>query len=343
MHPKLESRLSDGRGEAARYIVFFVVLVATAFGTIYGLRASLGTRYPLMVVVSQSMVPTLGVGDFIFVGHIDDFEQVKAAPQPEGEILVFSRLSSSNEYIVHRSVDKFKENGTWFFVTKGDNNPVSDGHPVQESRVVGWVVGRAPILGYFVLFVKTSRGLILIAALMAIVFFSDYLMPLRHEGESAISDGSFPWASLLPFLAAPIAIASFWIVPKFHLEAEVFALSCWYIGCFLAPLSFGDDDLCLMFWLYHVVLVIIPLGCDLVWWLTKITPSMWWYVEGSTVPVTWLLMKETPMYFKASNVLMQLILPGCALFLLTIAARRGGVSALTASSRWIRSSKPKTS
>ena len=337
MHSELSLKLSDGRGEAARYIVFFVVLVATAFGAIYGLRALLGTQYPLMVVVSQSMVPTLGVGDFIFVGHIDDFERVEAAPQPEGEILVFSRLSSSNEYIVHRAVEKFMENGMWFFVTKGDNNPVSDGRPVQENRVVGWVIGRAPILGYFVLFVKTSRGLILIAALMAIVFFSDYLMPLRQEEGRVLSDGSYPWISLLPFLVAPIAIASFWIVPEFHFEAEVFALACWYVGCFLAPLSFKDDDLCLMFWLYHVVLIIIPLGCDLVWWLTRITPSMWWYVEGSTVPVTWLLMKETPLYLEASNVLLRLIVPGCVIFLLTMAAKRNGVSILKAASRRIRS------
>ena len=331
--------MSDGRGEAARYIVFFVVLVATAFGAIYGLRASLGTQYPLMVVVSQSMIPTLGVGDFIFVGHIDDFERIEAAPQPEGEILVFSRLSSSNEYIVHRAVEKYKEDGTWFFVTKGDNNPVSDGRPVQESRVVGWVIGRAPILGYFVLFVKTSRGLILIATLMAIVFFSDYLMPLRQGGDRAFSEGSFPWTSLLPFLAAPIAIASFWILPEFHLEVEVFALACWYIGCFLAPLSFGDDDLCLMFWLYHVVLIIIPLGCDLVWWLTRITPSMWWYVEGSTVPVTWLLMKETPLYLEASNILLLLIVPGCSFFLLTMAAKRRSIPILSAISRWMRAQK----
>jgi len=331
--------LGDGKGEAARYAVFLVILVAAAFGTIHILRTALGTRYPLMVVVSQSMVPTLGVGDFIFVNRIDDFDRVEAAPPPEGEILVFSRWGASDEYIVHRAVEKSQADGVWLFVTKGDNNRVSDGRPVPESRVVGGVVGRAPIIGYFVLFVKTSRGLILVAALMAIVFFSDYLMPLRHEEGIEFSGGKFPWASLLPFIAAPLAIASFWIVPELHLEVEAFALASWYVGCFLAPLSFGDDDLCLMFWLYHIVLLVIPLGCDLVWWLTRITPSMWWYVEGSTVPVNWLLMKETPLYQEASNVLMRLILPGCALFLLTMAAKRGGVRPLTAASRWIRSLK----
>lgn len=329
--------MGDSRRELARYAAFFAILVAAAFGSVHVLRATLGTQYPLMVVVSQSMVPTLGVGDFIFVDRIDNFDGVVAAPQPEGDILVFVRSRAADEYIVHRAVERSWGGDGWRFVTKGDNNPVSDGSLVPESRVVGRVVGRVPLLGYFVLFIKTSRGLLLVGSLMAVVFFADYLMPVRGEDDTG---GRFPWVLLLPFLAAPLAYVSFWFIPRFHLEIDLLALAGWYVGCFTAPLAFGDDDLCLMFWLYHFVLLMIQLGCDFVWWLTGITPSMWWYVQGSTVPVTWLLMKETPIFYEAFTLFLKLLLPGCALFLLTMTARRRGVRPLVAARRWMRSSGP---
>jgi len=330
--------LGNRIGEYTRYSVVLIILVAAAFGSIHILRATLGIRYPLMVVVSQSMIPTLGVGDLISVEHVDDFSGVVAAPQPEGDIIVYVRPSASSEFIVHRAVEKSQGEGGWQFVTKGDNNPTPDGIPVPESRVVGRVVGRAPIFGYFLLFIKTSGGLLLVASLMAIVFFADYLMPLRGEGINAA--GRFPWVFLLPFLAAPVAFVTLWFMPQFHLELELIAVASWYVGCFTAPLAFGDDDLSLMFWLYYFVLLMIPLGCDLIWRLTRITPSMWWYVKGSTVPVTWLLMEETPMYRRALTEFIQLLLPGCVLFLSTMAARRRGIRPLVAASRWMRSSGP---
>ena len=330
--------MGDGRGELARYVVVLLIIIAAAFGSIHILRATLKTKYPLMVVVSQSMIPTLGVGDLIFIDHIDDFDEVVAAPQPEGDILVYARSRAYDEYIVHRAVDRSSGDGGWLFVTKGDNNLVSDGSPVPEKRVVGRVVGRVPIFGYFLLFIKTSRGLLLVASLMAVVYFADYLMPIR--GGAGDAAGRFPWVFLIPFIAAPVAYAAFGYLPRFHLEIELFALACWYVGCFTAPLAFGDDDLCLMFWLYYFVFLMIPLGCNLVWLLTGITPSMWWYVQGSTVPVTWLLMEETPMLHQAFTELISLLLPGCALFLLTMSAKRRGVRPLVEASRRIRSSRP---
>jgi len=332
--------VSDGRRELIRYAAVFIILAVAALGSVRIMRTGLGTRYPLMVVVSQSMVPTLGVGDFIFVGRIDDFDGVVAAPQPDGDIIVFERPGASDEYIVHRAVEKLPDDGGWRFVTKGDNNARPDGRPVPEKMVVGRVVGRAPVLGYFPLFIKTSRGLILVAVLMAIVFFADRLMPVKRGHADDVGGGRFPWVSVLLFLAAPLAYVAFWFLPVFHLEVDLLVLACWYGGCFVAPLAFGDDDFCLIFWLWDFVLCMIPLGCDLVWWLTGITPSMWWYVQGSTVPVTWLLMKETPMLYQAFAAFMWLLLPGCALFLLTMAAKRRGFRPLVAMSRRMRSLRP---
>lgn len=329
--------MSDGRGEFVKYAAVFIIFVAAAFGSIHVLRATLKTQYPLMVVVSQSMIPTLGVGDIITVQHVGDIDTVVAAPQPDGDIIVYLRPGTSDEFIVHRAVEKSMVNGRWQFITKGDNNPVSDSTPVPDSRVVGRVVGRVPIFGYFLLFIKTSGGLVLVVSLMAIIFFADRLMPI--SGEWGEASGRFPWVFLTPFLAAPVAYIALWFTPVYHLEIELFALACWYVGCFTAPLAFGDDDLCLMFWLYDFVLLMTSLGCDLVWLFTGITPSRWWHVKGSTVPVTWLLMEETPMYRQAFAEFIFLLLPGCALFLFTIMAKRRGFRPLVEASLRIRSSR----
>ena len=70
--------MGEALREYAKYILFFIVLAVVAFGGIFVLKSTLKTEYPVMVVVSQSMVPTLGVGDFILVGEIQDFDEVEA-------------------------------------------------------------------------------------------------------------------------------------------------------------------------------------------------------------------------------------------------------------------------
>ena len=325
--------MGDGLKEYLKYFAFFIVIAIVAFGGIQVLKASLKTQYPVMVVVSESMIPTLGVGDFILVGQIQDFDDVVAEPQPEGDILVFLKPGTSDEYIVHRAVEKTNNNGEWYFVTKGDNNAVQDGRPVKESNVMGRVIGNIPILGYFPMLIKTSRGLITVIGLMGIVFFADYIMPDKREERTG---GKFPWLTILPFIVAPLVFIFFSFMPDNRLDLELAALAAWYLGCLIAPIAFEDDDMGLMFWLYHFVLTMIPLGCDLVWWMTGITPSEWWYVEGSTVPITFLLQRETPMFIEAFEQFAILLLPGCALFFIITMLKRRGFEPIMTSSRWIR-------
>jgi signal peptidase len=325
--------LGDSWKELLKYFAFFIAIAVVAFGGIQVLKASLKTQYPVMVVVSESMVPTLGVGDFILVGQIQNFDDVVAEPQPAGDILVFLKPGTSDEYIVHRAIEKSNLNGELYFVTKGDNNAVKDSRPVQKSNVMGKVIGNIPIMGYFPMFIKTSRGLITVVGLMGIVFFADYIMPDKREERVG---GKFQWLAAIPFVITPLIFVFFSFMPDNRLDLELAALASWYVGCLIAPMAFEDDDMGLMFWLYHFVLAMIPLGCDLVWWMTGITPSEWWYVEGSTVPITFLLQRETPMFVEAFKQFAILLLPGCALFLTLTALKRWGVEPLNGLSRRIR-------
>ena len=325
--------MGENLREYSKYILFFIVLAAIAFGGINVLKMTLGTNYPLMVVVSQSMDPTLGVGDFILVGKINDTDNVVAEPAPEGDILVFIKPRTSSEYIVHRAVEKYMTDTGWFFVTKGDNNALHDLRPVNEENVLGKVVGRIPIVGFFPLFIKTTRGFALVVALMGIVFFADNLMPTRREGNP---DTKFPYISLLPFIPAPLVLLSFLFLFDSQLMYETIALAAWYLGCLIAPFAFDDDDMGLMLWLYHFVLFMVPLGCDMVWRRTGLTPSLWWETTGSIMPLTWLLQTETVMFIEAFNQFAILTLPGCLLFFIIMGLKRRGVGQLEEYSRKFR-------
>jgi signal peptidase len=275
------------------------------------LRNSLGTSNPMMVVISQSMIPTLGVGDFIFIQNIENFDQVNIGDPPVGDILVFLRPGFHEEYIVHRAIGGTDTSGSWVYQTKGDNNTFPDGFPVPENLVVGKVVNRLPVIGYFSLFIKTMKGFGFVLALMAVSFFYDNILPKKEEQDN----GSFNYLSLIPFTVAPIILLKIWLAPNGHQNLEIFALIAWYVGCFVLPLSTEDDDMGLMFWLYHLVLLMVPISCDLVWWRTGITPSQWWQIQGSIVPVSWLLMEETARFNQAFNLILTWLLPGIILFL----------------------------
>ncbi len=315
--------MDDGTKEILRYGATFIVLVAVFYGGMYVLRNTLGTDNPMMVVISQSMVPTLGVGDFIFIKAIEDFDDVVAAPMPEGDILVFIRPGFEDEYIVHRAIGKHEEDDEWYYTTKGDHNMFPDGVPVPERLVIGRVINRMPVIGYFSLFIKTMKGFAMVAVLMVIAFFYDDVLPKKELENQA---GKTPWLSLAPFLVAVLVIINIFFNPSVDNSFfEFVALFAWYIGSAVLPLAVVDDDMGIMVWLYHLVLLMIPIACDLVWYTLHITPSNWWNFQGSIVPVTWLLMEESTAFNRAFKMIAVYLLPGMLVFLGLMYLKRRGV------------------
>ena len=311
--------MDESTKEILRYGATFVALIAIFYGGTLVLRNTLGTSNPMMVVISQSMVPTLGVGDFIFIEAIEDFDDVAIGDPPVGDILVFIKPGVSDEYIVHRAIDGVLTEDGWLYQTKGDHNPFPDGFQVPENLVVGKVINRLPIVGYFSLFIKTMKGFGLILVLMAVSFFYDNILPKKPHTED---NGKFNYLSIIPFTVAPIVLIKIWVQPADHEILEIAAIAAWYIGCIVLPLTTDDDDMGLMFWLYHLVLLIIPIACDLIWWTTGITPSNWWPISGSTVPISWLLMEETQLFHRAFNQILLWIGPGIVIFLGLLYAKR---------------------
>ena len=326
--------MDDRVKEILRYGITFAILIAFFFGGSYILKGYLGSEYPIMVVVSQSMVPTLGVGDFIFVTNVNP-EQIHAAPAPNGDIIVFLRPFTNDEYIVHRAVEKQIKNGELTFVTKGDNNAVADGWRLPSSNVVGKVIGNIPLIGYFSIFIKTLWGFGFVVGLMMLSFLIDYVLPPKRP-----SLGRFPAWILVLVISGPVLIGLFWFIPRNHFLYEVLSIALWYVTCFILPLSFHDDDTGTMIWLYSVVLIMIPIACDVVWWTSGITPSMWWSTQSSAIQANWMLLKVTPMFELAFMKVIQMLGPGCLIFIITLFSKRRDLEPIKGWSRRVRGAPP---
>ena len=71
-----------------------------------------------------------------------------ARPQDirRGDVIVFAQERYSMP-IIHRVYDIVEKNGTLYFMTKGDHNPVPDPWVVSEDDVLGRAVFRIPYVG----------------------------------------------------------------------------------------------------------------------------------------------------------------------------------------------------
>lgn len=138
----------------------------------------------MYVITSQSMAPTLNVGDIVIRGD-KDADDIKA-DEEDGDIVILRGATYFYENgfdpifwgnldgdipIIHRAIDKKKIDGKWYFKTKGDNNMVADGGYtfknkskdydyivieyndseviyICETEVLGVVIFTIPYLGY---------------------------------------------------------------------------------------------------------------------------------------------------------------------------------------------------
>ena len=163
---------------AANMVIAFVLIKFIVYP---GLGFLLQTSHPVVAVVSESMehnavfddwwsksnrwytdngISKEGFGSFPLRNGFDKGDIiVLKGKEPEdieiGDIVVF--WSAKKDPIIHRAVNKWKEDDAYFFQTKGDNyktNPAPinstflDENRVSEEQIVGSSVFRIPLLGY---------------------------------------------------------------------------------------------------------------------------------------------------------------------------------------------------
>jgi signal peptidase len=119
-----------------------------------------------MVVESDSMLPTFASGDLIIVKSCDP------ATLEEGDIITFHTIIN-NEYSLntHRIESIIEDNGVRSYVTKGDNNEISDTHIIADGDIVGKYVGKLAKVGSVMEVLSSSLGFLLIIVLPMVLFF----------------------------------------------------------------------------------------------------------------------------------------------------------------------------
>ncbi|UCG35955.1 MAG: signal peptidase I [Candidatus Bathyarchaeota archaeon] len=171
------------RNEYVKSLILLAIVLAAIVGVWFGLRAYLRTEYPMLAVASGSMVPTLNKGDLIVVQGGMTIDDIVAEPYPTGDIIVFHKPYDPEDLIVHRAVDKQDEGENTYLVTKGDDNNGNDPWRIHDDDLVGKVVWSIPYLGHIPLFVHTPIGITVIAVLIVVLVFVEFVIPLSKEKE----------------------------------------------------------------------------------------------------------------------------------------------------------------
>ena len=101
------------------------------------------------VIVSGSMESELPVGSVCLVD----------CQQKETEVGDIISYKAQDAIITHRVIEKTDDG----YITKGDNNSVADPGIVKPKQIFGTVICSIPKVGYAVMFMRTLKGIMLIA------------------------------------------------------------------------------------------------------------------------------------------------------------------------------------
>jgi len=115
--------------------------------------------YRTFAVKSGSMEPTITTGSLLIVRTNSSISK--------GDIVTYQK---DNEIITHRIDKIISENNSVLYVTKGDANNTVDSGQIAQSNILGEKVLTIPLLGYYLLFLRTLPGLIISVIIPASIF-----------------------------------------------------------------------------------------------------------------------------------------------------------------------------
>lgn len=122
--------------------------------------------YTPLTVQSDSMQPEFSKGDLIIIKKCDPDKLVV------GDVVTFHTIIQ-NQYVLntHRIAEISDMNGARSYVTKGDNNAISDTHVIVNGDIVGKYVGKVKGLGNVMDFLSSSMGFFIVIVLPMLIFF----------------------------------------------------------------------------------------------------------------------------------------------------------------------------
>jgi signal peptidase len=100
------------------------------------------------VIYSGSMQPQYEVGDIVIVDSVQEQNLLV------GDIIQYIDYDNTTR-IIHRLVDIYEEEGTTYYVTKGDANDIPDFQPITKQRILGKAIFTIPKLGWVQILLKS--------------------------------------------------------------------------------------------------------------------------------------------------------------------------------------------
>lgn len=168
----------DQRSEITKTIFVIAIIVGVTLGGYGAFTVAMGTSSPLVVVESESMLPTLEVGHLLVL-------QARAPEQIHvGDIIVFD-ASYHTKPIVHRIVQIENVSGELHYYTQGDNNDLQDPMYRVYEDIIGVVVLAIPYIGHVTLFLHQPYGFaIVIVLFLALLILPEFFMKDKEDEKS---------------------------------------------------------------------------------------------------------------------------------------------------------------
>ena len=110
-------------------------------------------------ILTQSMYPTIKAGDVV-VTYSEDNNHYRT-----GDVITFISRGNGGITVTHRITEVYVNNGNYSYKTKGDGNNTSDRELVDGADVLGKVVLKLPMVGYFQQFLVSKTGWIVVVLL----------------------------------------------------------------------------------------------------------------------------------------------------------------------------------
>ena len=122
----------------------------------------------IMVVTSDSMIPTLMPHDLIIVQKTT-IDKIQV-----GDIIAFDTHVEGIGIVAHRTIEKLDSGDTIGFSTQGDNVSELDTWTVHDEDIIGKIIDVLPIIGVF-LIEPIRYSLVAVIIITSIFLLKEYL------------------------------------------------------------------------------------------------------------------------------------------------------------------------
>lgn len=114
-------------------------------------------KYVPFIVNTESMEDYILAGDMIICKKVENPKDLEL----DLVISFYDPAGNGTTVVTHRIKDKvLKDDGKWYYQTKGDNNNTEDTIWVCEDKIIAEYCFSIPLIGYVSLFMSTVPGLI---------------------------------------------------------------------------------------------------------------------------------------------------------------------------------------